>query len=88
MKILSGKYRIKVSGTDRGKKQTIKIYFKNGRTQKVNLKTEVNYLNKIKAELKPMLADPDKGLRTAISQWETKLEKKKQQCKIYFQIIL
>lgn len=76
VKVLSGKYRIKVSGTDRGKKQTIKIYFKNGRTQIVNLKTEVNYLNKIKAELKPMLADPDKGLRTAISQWETKLEKK------------
>ena len=77
VKILSGKYRIKVSGTDRGKKQTIKIYFKNGRTQKVNLKTEVNYLNKIKTELKPMLADPDKGLRTAISQWGDQTGKEK-----------
>ena len=86
VKVLSGKYRIKVSGADRGKKQTIKIYFKNGRTQKVNLKTEVNYLNKIKAELKPMLADPDKGLRTAISQWETKLEKKNNSVKYIFRL--
>ena len=86
VKVLSGKYRIKVSGTDRGKKQTIKIYFKNGKTQKVNLKTEVNYLNKIKAELKPMLADPDKGLRTAISQWETKLEKKNNSVKYIFRL--
>lgn len=67
---------VQISGTDRGKKQAIKIYFKNGRTQKVNLKTEINYLNKIKAELKPMLAEPNSGLRTAISQWEAKLEKK------------
>lgn len=67
---------IQISGTDLGKKQAIKIYFKNGRTQKVNLETEVNYLNKIKTELKPMLADPNNGLRTAISQWEAKLEKK------------
>lgn len=86
VKVLSGKYRIKVSGTDRGKKQTIKIYFKNGRTQKVNLKTKVNYLNKIKAELKPMLADPDKGLRTAISQWEAKLEKKNNSVKYIFRL--
>lgn len=67
---------VRISGTDRGKKQTIKIYFKNGRTQKVNLKTEINYLSKIKAELKPMLAEPNNGLRTAIFQWEAKLEKK------------
>ena len=76
VKIVNCKDSIRISGTDRGKKQTIKIYFKNGRTQKVNLKTEVNYLNKIKAELKPMLAEPNSGLRTAISQWETKLAKK------------
>ncbi len=76
VKIVNCKDSIRISGTDRGKKQTIKIYFKNGRTQKVNLKTEVNYLNKIKTELKPMLAEPNSGLRTAISQWETKLEKK------------
>ena len=86
VKVLSGKYRIKVSGTDRGVKQTVKVYYKNGRTQKVNLKTEVNYLNKIKAELKPMLADPDKGLRTAISQWETKLEKKNNSVKYIFRL--
>lgn len=86
VKVLSGKYRIKVSGTDRNKKQTVKIYFKNGRTQKINLKTEVNYLSKIKAELKPMLADPDKGLRTAISQWETKLKKKNNNVKYIFRL--
>lgn len=86
VKVLSGKYRIKVSGTDLDKKQTIKIYFKNGKTQKINLKTEVNYLNKIKAELKPMFADPDKGLRTAISQWEAKLEKKNNNVKYIFSL--
>lgn len=77
VKVLSRKYRIKVSGTDRGKKQTIKIYFKNGRTQKVNLKTEVNYLNKIKAELKPMLADPDNGIKTAVDMWKTKTKNRR-----------
>ena len=77
---------VRISGTDRGKKQTIKIYFANGRTQKVNLKTEVNYLSKIKAELKPMLANPDNGLRTAISQWEAKLEKKNNRVKYIFSL--
>ena len=76
VKLVSNNDFIRVSGTDRGKKQTIKIYFKNGRTQKINLKTEVNYLNKIKAELKPMLAEPNNGLRTATAQWEAKLAKK------------
>lgn len=76
VKLVSDNDFIRVSDTDRGKKQAIKIYFKNGRTQKINLKTEVNYLNKIKAELKPMLAEPNKGLHTATTQWETKLTKK------------
>lgn len=86
VKILSGKYRIKVSGTHYNTQQTVKVYYKNGKTQKVNLKTEVNYLNKIKAELKPMLADLDKGLRTAISQWETKLEQKNNSVKYIFRL--
>ena len=30
----------------------------------------MNYLNKIKAELKPMLDDPDAGLKKALSDWE------------------
>ena len=76
VKIIDCRYSLRFTGTDRNTKQTVKVYYKNGRTQKFNLKTDVNYLNKIKADLKPMLADPDKGLRTAISQWETKLEKK------------
>ena len=58
-KIVSHKTGVRISGTDRNTKQVIKIYFANGKTQKVNLKTKVNYLNKIKAEL--MHADQDYG---------------------------
>ena len=63
---------MRISGTDRNTKQVIKIYFANGNTQKDKLKTKDNYLNKIKAELKPMLADPDNGIKTAVDMWKTK----------------
>lgn len=70
VKIIDSRYSLRFTGTDRNTKQTVKVYYKNGRTQKFNLKTNVNYLNKIKAELKPMLADPDAGLKKALSDWE------------------
>lgn len=76
-KIVSHKEGVRISGTDRNTKQVIKIYFANGKTQKVNLKTEVNYLNKIKAELKPMLADPDNGIKTAVDMWKTKTKNRR-----------
>lgn len=72
VKIIDSRYSLRFTGTDRNTKQTIKVYYKNGRTQKFNLKTDVNYLNKIKAELKPMLANPDAGLKKALSNWEKK----------------
>ena len=86
IKILSGKYRIKISDTDCNTTQAVQVYFQNGKTQKINLKTEVNYLNKIKAELKPMLANPDKGLRTALAQWEKKLIKRNSKLKYEFRV--
>lgn len=70
VKIIDSRYSLRFTGTDRNTKQTVKVYYKNGRTQKFNLKTDVNYLNKIKAELKPMLANPDAGLKKALSDWE------------------
>lgn len=70
VKIIDCRYSLRFTGTDRNTKQTVKVYYKNGRTQKFNLKTNVNYLNKIKAELKPMLANPDAGLKKALSDWE------------------
>lgn len=86
IKILSGKYRIKILDTDCNTTQAVQVYFQNGKTQKINLKTEVNYLNKIKAELKPMLANPDKGLRTALAQWEKKLIKRNSKLKYEFRV--
>lgn len=70
VKIIDSRYSLRFTGTDRNTKQTVKVYYKNGRTQKFNLKTNVNYLNKIKAELKPMLANPDAGLKKALSDWK------------------
>ena len=72
VKIIDCRYSLRFTGTDRNTKQTVKVYYKNGRTQKFNLKTDVNYLNKIKAELKPMLANPDAGLKKALSDWKKK----------------
>lgn len=72
VKIIDSRYSLRFTGTDRNTKQTVKVYYKNSRTQKFNLKTDVNYLNKIKAELKPMLANPDAGLKKALSDWKKK----------------
>lgn len=64
------KYIFVASGVDIGKKQAVKVYYENGRTQVITFKAETNYLDKIKKELKPLLANPDAGLKKSLEQWE------------------
>ena len=76
----TGNYKFKVSGTDKGKTQTVKVTYTNKYTQKFKIKTVKakkkttkkipSYAQKIVNELKPLLADPDKGLDTVQRQWE------------------
>lgn len=40
----------------------------------------------VPAELKPMLANPDKGLRTVLAQWEKKLIKRNSKLKYEFRV--
>lgn len=80
----TGDYKFKVSGTDRGKSQTVKVAYTNKYTQKFKIKTVKakkkptkkipSYAQKIVNELKPLLADPDKGLQTALNDWKTRLK--------------
>lgn len=73
----TGDKTFKVSGTDKGKTQTVKVTYTNKYTQKFKIKTVAvkipSYAQKIVDELKPLLADPDKGLQTVLAQWEKKL---------------
>lgn len=76
----TGDKTFKVSGTDKGKTQTVKVTYTNKYTQKFKIKTVAakkttvpTYAQKIVDELKPLLADPDKGLQTVLAQWEKKL---------------
>lgn len=74
--------KFKVSGTDKGKSQTVKVTYTNKYTQKFKIKTVKakkkptkkipSYAQKIVNELKPLLADPDKGLQTVLNQWLNK----------------
>ena len=73
----TGNKKFKVSGTDKGKTQTVKVTYTNKYTQKFKIKTKAakttnipSYAQKIVNELKPLLADPDKGLQTAMTWWE------------------
>lgn len=72
-------YKFKVSGTDAGKTQTVKVTYTNKYTQKFKLNTKKaktktkkmpSYAQKIVNELKPLLANPDKGLQTAMTWWK------------------
>ncbi len=77
----TGSYQYTVSGTDKGKTQTIKVTYKdkhaerNKYTVKVKIKTVAlkGYKKKVIKELKTLMADPDKGLQTALAQWDAKL---------------
>lgn len=81
----TGNKSFKVSGTDKGKKQTVKVTYKNKYTQKFKINTVKakktkktpksipSYAQKIVNELKPLLADPNRGLQIVLNQWEKKL---------------
>ncbi len=81
----TGNKTFKVSGTDKGKKQTVKVTYKNKYIQKFKIKTVKaketkkqptaipTYAQKIVNELKPLLADPDKGLQTVLADWTKRL---------------
>ena len=63
--------------TDCGKTQTVKVKYTNGCTQKYKINTVFpSYAKKIVDELKPLLADPDKGLLLSLADWEKQIEKK------------
>lgn len=75
----TGDKKFKVSGTNKGKTQTVKVTYTNKYTQKFKIKTKAaakktttmpSYAKKIVDKLKPLLADPDKGLQTAMTWWE------------------
>ena len=62
--------KFEVQDTDYGKTQTVKVTYINGWTQKFRIKTVLStYEQKILDELKPLLADPDKGLKKVIDDW-------------------
>lgn len=74
--------KFKLSGTDKGKTQTVKVSYTNKYTQKYKIKTVAakntakkipSYAQKIVNELKPLLADPDKGLEKALADWEKRI---------------
>ncbi len=81
----TGNKKFKVSGTDKGKKQTVKVTYKNNHTQKFKIKTVKaketkkppkaipTYAQKIVNELKPLLADSDRGLLTVLADWTKRL---------------
>lgn len=59
-----------VGQTTYGVKQTVKVKYTNGYTQKFKIKTVPDtYGQKIVNELKPLLADPDEGLKKVLADW-------------------
>lgn len=72
--------KFKVSGTDAGKTQAVKVTYTNKYTQTFKIKTKKpaaqgTYKKKVIAELKSLMADPDKGLRKALADWESVIKK-------------
>ena len=64
-----GKKKFAVWGTDYGRKYEVKVTYTNKYTQKFKIKTiPPTYAQKIVDELKPLLADPDKGLKDLLIQ--------------------
>ena len=73
--------KFKVSGTDVGKTQTVKVTYTNKNTQKFKITTKKakttaipSYAQKIVKELKPLLANPNKGLKTVLNDWQKRLK--------------
>lgn len=60
--------KFEVEDSDYGKTQAVKVTYMNGRTQKFKIKTVLStYEKKILDELKPLLADPDNGLKKVLA---------------------
>ena len=78
----TAKKKFKVSGTDVGKTQTVKVTYTNGNTQKFKITTKkkktasTGYKKKVINEVKSLLADPDKGLRKVLADWKADMTKK------------
>ena len=71
--------KFKVSGTDVGKTQTVKVTYTNGNTQKFKITTKkknTGYKKKVINEVKSLLADPDKGLRKVLADWKADMTQK------------
>ena len=69
--------KFKISGTDVGKTQTVKVTYTNKNTQKFKITTKKSipsYARKIVKELKPLLANPNKGLKTVLNDWQKRLK--------------
>ena len=59
--------KFEVDDSDYGKTQAVKVTYTNGWTQKIKIKTVLStYEKKILDELKPLLANPDNGLKKLI----------------------
>lgn len=65
-------YFVKISGSDLGKKQVVKITYKNKNTQKFIIKTVPDYKKKVVNELKGLLKDPDIGMKKAAEMYNKK----------------
>ncbi len=75
-KAAKGKKKFAVWGTGYGRKYEVKVTYKNKYTQKFKIKTVLpSYAQKIVNELKPLLANPDKGLETILDEREKTLDK-------------
>ena len=60
--------KFEVENSDYGKIQAVKVIYTNGWTQKIKIKTVLStYEKKILDELKPLLADPDNGLKKVLA---------------------
>ena len=78
----TAKKKFKVSGTDVGKTQTVKVTYTNKNTQKFKITTKkakttsTGYKKKVINEVKSLIADPDKGLRKVLADWKADMTKK------------
>ncbi len=74
--------KFKVSGTDVGKTQSVKVTYTNGNTQTFKITTKkkkttaTGYKKKVINEVKSLLADPDKGLRKVLADWKADMTQK------------
>ncbi len=74
--------KFKISGTDVGKTQTVKVTYTNKNTQKFKITTKkakttsTGYKKKVIDEVKSLIADTDKGLRKVLADWKADMTQK------------